>query len=579
MSPDCMTSGWYYAKAGAAAGNEIGPLTWEELCVLAHGGTLNPGDIVWNPRLPRGVTAGLVPGLFPALTGSQTAPVQPEPQPVLTPSPIATPPAPTPQPVVPPVVLPQPVAAIPVVIPSAAAPVAAPQPVVPQPAIPPQPVAATSRDPLWDVTPASIQATAVPAKVQATPEVHDLFAEKLEENGGEELPPEGLEPPKTGKQNRSLPWLIVLLVLVIAAAAVAAYFLYFRDTGGNAGSPATTVADMTTTTTLGNLEPAVWTNLATSGDAPAARSYFAMAYDPTTDRTILFGGSGGDTKFGDTWALDLTSKTWTKIPATGGGPSARDYCQMVYDPVGNDLLLFGGADDSGDRNDLWAFDVTSNTWTRLSPSGTLPPPREGHAMTYELDSKQVLVFGGLNSDSGTLFNDLWAYDVTANAWTKLDPTGPAPAVRESTAMAYDPDSLQVLIFGGLSLGDDADTELGDMWIFDRGTEATVWGKLLLSGVVPSARQGHALAAAPAFGGLLMFGGRFGNADLNDLWMYDGYWYPQQPSGESPSPREGHQMAYDSSAGAVVLFGGFDSVASLDLGDTWVYGAAQNSSVP
>ena len=199
--------------------------------------------------------------------------------------------------------------------------------------MPAEPVAATYRDPLWDVTPASIKATA-PAKVEAAPEIHDLFAEKLEETGGEELPPEGPKPPKTEKQNRSLPWLIVLLVLVIAAAAVAAYFLYFRDTGGNAGSPATTVADITTTTAQGSTAPAVWTNLTTSGDTPAARSYFAMAYDPTTDRTILFGGSGGDTKFGDTWALDLTSKTWTKIPATGGGPSARDYCQMVYDPVG-----------------------------------------------------------------------------------------------------------------------------------------------------------------------------------------------------------------------------------------------------
>jgi hypothetical protein len=563
VSPDYMTSGWYYAKAGAAAGNEIGPLTWEDLCVLAHGGTLAPTDIVWNPRLPRGVTAGLVPGLFPVPLAPQATTVQPAPQPIV----------------------PRPVAATPVVVPPVAASVAAPQPVVPQPAtvpqpaIPSQPVAATSRDPLWDVTPASMKATAGPVKAQAQPEIHDLFAEKLEETGGEDLPPDGLKPPKTEKQNRSLPWLIVLLVLVIAAAAVAAYFLYFRDTGGNAGSPATTVADVTTTTAQGNMAPAVWTNLATSGDTPAARSYFAMAYDPTTDRTILFGGSGGDTKFGDTWALDLTSKTWTKIPETGGGPSARDYCQMVYDPVGNDLLLFGGADDSGDRNDLWAFDVTSNTWTRLSPSGTLPPAREGHAMTYEPDKKQVLVFGGLNSDSGTLFNDLWAYDVTANTWTKLDPTGPAPSVRESTAMAYDPGSLQVLIFGGLSLGDNADSELGDMWGFARGTEAMAWGKFLLSGVIPSARQGHALAAAPAFGGLLMFGGRFGDADLNDLWMYDGRWYLQQPLDESPSPREGHQMAYDSSARAVVLFGGFDSGASLDLGDTWVYEAAQSNSVP
>ncbi|NTV10342.1 MAG: DUF4131 domain-containing protein, partial [Zoogloea sp.] len=43
------------------------PLLPAELYVLAQVGRLAPGDLVWNPRLPRGVAAGQIPGLFPAL--------------------------------------------------------------------------------------------------------------------------------------------------------------------------------------------------------------------------------------------------------------------------------------------------------------------------------------------------------------------------------------------------------------------------------------------------------------------------------------------------------------------------------
>ena len=79
-----MTSGWYYAKAGAPKGNEVGPFSWEELYVLARDGALSVEDLVWNPKLPRGIAAGSVPGLF------QVSPA-PEPLPAQTPVPAQAP--------------------------------------------------------------------------------------------------------------------------------------------------------------------------------------------------------------------------------------------------------------------------------------------------------------------------------------------------------------------------------------------------------------------------------------------------------------------------------------------------------
>jgi N-acetylneuraminic acid mutarotase len=200
-------------------------------------------------------------------------------------------------------------------------------------------------------------------------------------------------------------------------------------------------------------------------------------------------------------------------------------------------------------------------------------------MVYEPSKKQVLVFGGLNSNPGTLFNDLWAYDTTTKAWAKIDPSGVPPSERESSTMAYWPSTQRVLLFGGLSLGEDTDAELGDMWAYDPLT--MTWGEVARTGIAPSARLGQAMASAPALGGVFLFGGRFDDTDLDDSWVFDSLddtWARLQPAEGSPEARDGHVMAYDSSSGALVLFGGFDSSASLDLGDTWVFGPGQSDSI-
>jgi hypothetical protein len=535
VSPDSMTSGWYYAKAGAPAGREIGPLSWEDLYLLASEGRLDPADVVWNPRLPRGVTAGLIPGLFPAL-------VAPQPGPPVTTT------------VVPP--------------------------------LPIQPPASKPVEPMWDVTQTAVQAPegATPSGAQTEPEAQDFSTERLGEDDAEAASPKESDPPKAGRQSHSLPWLIVLLVLVVAAAGVAAYFLYFRDSGGGVQSDTTVssaieVSGLTTTTTSSAV-PAVWTRLVTSGATPAARSYHAMAYDPSTDRTILFGGSSMSAKYDDTWALDLTSNTWTKLATPGTAPSARDNSQMVYDSVGGGIILFGGSDATGDRNDLWVFDARSNAWTALKPSGTLPQARGGHAMVYDPNTNRVLVFGGLNSGTSELLNDLWAYDLTTNAWTRLNPSGTPPSKRQYPAIAYCAATRRVLLFGGLTLSDNADAGLGDLWAYDPIGNA--WERITPTGTTPSARQGQAMAYAPALGGLFMFGGLFGTMDLDESWMFNptaDEWTRMQPVGDGPGARDGLAMAYDSAAGAAVLFGGYNSTADLDLGDAWVYGPTQGDSVP
>ena len=52
---------WHYARAG----QEAGPVPWEQLQQMAATGALQPADLVWSDGMPQWIAAGSVPALFP----------------------------------------------------------------------------------------------------------------------------------------------------------------------------------------------------------------------------------------------------------------------------------------------------------------------------------------------------------------------------------------------------------------------------------------------------------------------------------------------------------------------------------
>src|SRR4051812_25629992 len=62
-----------------------------------------------------------------------------------------------------------------------------------------------------------------------------------------------------------------------------------------------------------------------------------------------------------------TQKTfaWTNVTMPGSGPSARWGHRMVYDSTRSKVILFGGTDDVTLFNDLWEWDPTTQAWTQI----------------------------------------------------------------------------------------------------------------------------------------------------------------------------------------------------------------------
>ncbi len=66
-------------------------------------------------------------------------------------------------------------------------------------------------------------------------------------------------------------------------------------------------------------------------------------------------------------------------------------------------------------------------WTNLDPGGPTPPGRDLAAMACNPKTGRVVMFGGSNWVSD--LNDLWAYSPPTDTWTQLSPTGGPPSSR------------------------------------------------------------------------------------------------------------------------------------------------------
>lgn len=98
----------------------------------------------------------------------------------------------------------------------------------------------------------------------------------------------------------------------------------------------------------------------------------AAAYDAARDRVVTHGG-GPTSLSNETWLYDYDTDTWSMV-ATPESPGPIGDHAMAYDPITELTYLFGGAvdllplDGIGDvSSDLWVFDGA--TWERLGPDG------------------------------------------------------------------------------------------------------------------------------------------------------------------------------------------------------------------
>jgi hypothetical protein len=116
-----------------------------------------------------------------------------------------------------------------------------------------------------------------------------------------------------------------------------------------------------------------WTELFPSSE-PTARWYAAMAFDPTLNETVLFGGLslagdgvGGETWLGDTWAY--SSGNWRQISAGPSTNKEQYYESMAYDSSSGQLVLVTNAFGGSATN---SYSFTGTSWSMLPLAAGYP---------------------------------------------------------------------------------------------------------------------------------------------------------------------------------------------------------------
>jgi hypothetical protein len=152
--------------------------------------------------------------------------------------------------------------------------------------------------------------------------------------------------------------------------------------------------------------------------------------------------------------------------------------------------------------------------------------------------------------------------------TLASPPPLRPSARDDAAMAYDPATGDVILYGGLVIGNQALTTLADTWSWDGAR----WSELHPA-VSPPALSGAFLGYDPSTRDLVLTGGdtsvQGGHlADTDATWTWDGSSWSPQPEGGIPASDLINAVATDDATGQLILV---TTRAGCEGTDTWRWG--------
>lgn len=247
-----------------------------------------------------------------------------------------------------------------------------------------------------------------------------------------------------------------------------------------------------------------WSLLTADPNGPTWRNFQGAAYDTKRNVLIIHGGGQGRVfRFRETWEWD--GQTWTLRAEGDATPKSIDGL-MAYDAARHQTILFGGGDGNTITNETWLWD--GNQWTLLTTEG--PTARFAGEMMYDPIGQQIVMYGGhyIGADF-QFFSDFWAWN--GEHWNEIDSSKPNPGIRVVTQIRFAPVSNQLIMFGG------GESFLNDMWAWDgaQWTQLTTTGMPARSGA--SIAYDQIKKVFLFFGGVDKPGGR----GLSDTWEWSG----------------------------------------------------------
>lgn len=255
------------------------------------------------------------------------------------------------------------------------------------------------------------------------------------------------------------------------------------------------------------------------------RVYSALATDWRRNRVVLFGGRD-DNLGSHEGVMEWDGLAWAHVPVTSG-PGLLANHVMAWDPVNQEVLLYGGGNGYGAVFETWTWNGAR--WRRWDVAP--PSAATGWIAATDPVRRVVVMFGGYDGVTGTFLDETWEWN--GAAWVQRIPAV-RPFPRSIGAAAYCARSGKVVLFGGYSWA----VAPNDTWEWD----GLNWTRTPGSPAGPVARYSNGMCATRQ-GTVIMHGGQ-GISRLNDTWEWDGARWTQLPGQGSLPPMAINYLAED-----------------------------------
>ncbi|XP_008568191.1 PREDICTED: rab9 effector protein with kelch motifs isoform X2 [Galeopterus variegatus] len=258
---------------------------------------------------------------------------------------------------------------------------------------------------------------------------------------------------------------------------------------------------------------ATWYTLTPPGDSPCARvghscSYLPPVGDSKRGKIFIVGGANPNRSFSDVHTMDLGTHQWDLATSEGLLPR-YEHASFVPSCTPDSIWVFGGANQSGNRNCLQVLNPETRMWTTPEVTSPPPSPRTFHTSSAAIGN-QLYVFGGGERGAQPVQDvKLHVFDAKTLTWSQPETLGNPPSPRHGHVMVAA--GTKLFIHGGLA----RETFYDDLHCIDISDMR--WQKLSPTGAAPEGCAAHSAVAVGKH--LYIFGGMTPTGALDTMYQY------------------------------------------------------------
>ncbi|KAL6096829.1 rabepk [Pungitius sinensis] len=285
----------------------------------------------------------------------------------------------------------------------------------------------------------------------------------------------------------------------------------------------------------------IWYSLIPGGAAPGVSVGHTCTFIPSEDegkgRIFIVGGANPSGSFSHSHIINLDNHEWD-VPEWEDLESRYEHCSFVPESCPRSLWVFGGAQQSGNRNCIQNIQLaeSGSRWKNLPVNGQPPSPRTYHTNSACQGDKLYVWCGGEAGASPVSDPKLHVFDTVSSTWSQPGTQGRNPPARHGHIVAAV--GSKIYVHGGMA----GDKFHNDMYSLD--TKSMKWEKAQAKGDIPQGVAAHSAVVLGKY--IYIFGGMTADGASNLMYRFDTdkrRWVLMKFEGDMPPNRLDHSMCF------------------------------------